>query len=68
MQVEAANLMVWKAATLFDKGEECGVEANAAKYLAAEAGYEACQTAMMTRWAAWAMRRNTMSSATCARC
>jgi acyl-CoA dehydrogenase len=48
MQVEAASLMVMKAATLFDKGEECGVEANSAKYLAAEAGYEACQTAMMS--------------------
>ena len=48
MQVEAANLMVFKAATLYDKGEECGVEANAAKYLAGEAGYNACQTAMMS--------------------
>ncbi|MET0588511.1 MAG: acyl-CoA dehydrogenase family protein [Novosphingobium sp.] len=48
MQVEAASLMVMKAATLFDKGEECGVEANSAKYLAAEAGYEACQTAVMS--------------------
>ncbi len=48
MQNEAASLMVFKAATLFDKGEECGVEANTAKYLAAEAGYEACQTAVMS--------------------
>jgi len=48
MQNEAAALMVFKAATLFDKGEECGVEANTAKYLAAEAGYEACQTAVMS--------------------
>ncbi len=48
MQVEAANLMVMKAATLFDKGAECGLEANSAKYLAAEAGFEACQTAMMS--------------------
>ena len=48
MQVEAASLMVFKAATLFDKGEECGVEANTAKFLAAEAGYEACQTAVMS--------------------
>ncbi len=47
-QVEAANLMVMKAATLFDRGQECGVEANAGKYLAAEAGFEACQTAMLT--------------------
>lgn len=48
MQLEAANLLVMKAATLFDKGEECGVEANAGKYLAAEAGFEACSTAMLT--------------------
>jgi acyl-CoA dehydrogenase len=48
MQVEAASLMVFKAATLFDKGEDCGIEANSAKYLAAEAGYEACQTAVMS--------------------
>ena len=48
MQVEAANLMVLKAAQLFDAGAECGVEANSAKYLAAEAGFEACQTAVMS--------------------
>lgn len=48
MQVEAASLMVFKAATLFDRGEECGVEANAAKYLAGEAGHEACQAAMLS--------------------
>jgi acyl-CoA dehydrogenase len=48
MQLEAASLMVFKAATLFDAGLECGVEANSAKYLAAEAGYEACQTAVMS--------------------
>ena len=47
-QVEAANLMVMKGANLFDKGQECGVEANAGKYLAAEAGFEACHTAMLT--------------------
>lgn len=47
-QVEAANLMVMKAATLFDKGQDCGIEANAGKYLAAEAGFEACHTAMLT--------------------
>ena len=47
-QLEAANLMVMKAASLFDRGEDCGVEANAGKYLAAEAGFEACHTAMLT--------------------
>jgi acyl-CoA dehydrogenase len=48
MNLEAANLMVMKAASLFDAGAECGVEANSAKFLAAEAGYDACQTAMMS--------------------
>src|SRR6195952_1002684 len=47
-QLEAANLMVMKAATLFDRGLDCGVEANAGKYLAAECGFEACHTAMLT--------------------
>lgn len=47
-QLEAANLMVLKAATLFDKGQDCGVEANAGKYLAAENAFEACHTAMLT--------------------
>lgn len=48
MQLEAASLMVFKAASMFDKGLDCGAEANAAKYLAAEAGFEACQTAVMS--------------------
>lgn len=47
-QLEAANLMVMKGANLFDKGKDCGVEANAGKYLAAEAGFEACHTAQLT--------------------
>lgn len=47
-QLEAANLMVMQAATKFDKGEDCGVEANAGKYLAAEFAFEACHTAMLT--------------------
>lgn len=47
-QLEAANLMVMKAASLFDAGHDCGVEANAAKYLAAETAFEACHTAMLT--------------------
>jgi acyl-CoA dehydrogenase len=48
MQVEAANLMMLKAATLYDQGKECGAEANAAKYLCAEAAFNACQTAVMS--------------------
>jgi acyl-CoA dehydrogenase len=47
-QLEAANLMVMKAATLFDQGRECGIEANAGKYLAGEFAFEACHTAMLT--------------------
>ena len=46
--LEAADAMVWKAATLYDAGEPCGAEANAAKYLAAEACFTACETAVMT--------------------
>lgn len=48
MQLEAADLMVFKAASQYDAGQPCGPAANAAKYLAAEAGYNACQTAVMT--------------------
>jgi acyl-CoA dehydrogenase len=48
MNLEAANLMVFKAATLYDNKQPCGIESNAAKYLAAEAGFEACETAILT--------------------
>jgi acyl-CoA dehydrogenase len=48
MQLEAASLMVFKAASLYDAGKPCGAEANAAKYLAAEAAFQSCQTAMAT--------------------
>ena len=48
MGLEAANLMVMKAAALYDAGKPCGAEANAAKYLAGEAGFDACQQAVMT--------------------
>jgi acyl-CoA dehydrogenase len=48
MELEAANLMVFKAAALHDAGQDCGAEANAAKYLGGEAGFNACETAVMT--------------------
>ena len=48
MELEAANLMVFKAANLYDSGQECGAEANACKYLAAEAGFNACEQAVLT--------------------
>lgn len=41
-------LMVTKTAILFKQGQDCGVEANTGKYLAAEAAFEACHTAMLT--------------------
>ena len=48
MELEAANLMVFHAASKYDRGLACGAEANAAKYLAGEAGFKACTTAVMT--------------------
>src|SRR5713226_5302188 len=48
MALEAAGLMVYKAASLYDAGKACGAEANAAKYLAGEACFDACQQAVMT--------------------
>jgi acyl-CoA dehydrogenase len=47
-ELEAADLMTFKAAWLYDTGRECGAEANAAKYLAGEAGFHACEQAVMT--------------------
>ena len=47
-ELEAANLMVFKAAALYDAGRDCGAEANAAKYLGGEAGFNACETAVLT--------------------
>ncbi|MBC53086.1 MAG: acyl-CoA dehydrogenase [Gammaproteobacteria bacterium] len=48
MELEAAWLMTCKAASLYDAGQPCGVEANAAKYLAAEAAFRACERAVLT--------------------
>jgi acyl-CoA dehydrogenase len=48
MELEAARLMMLNAAWRYDQGMECGAEANAAKYLAAEAGFRACETAVLT--------------------
>jgi acyl-CoA dehydrogenase len=46
--LEAAWLMVMNAAWLYDTGQPCGAAANGAKYLAGEAGFDACQQAVMT--------------------
>ena len=48
VNVEAANLMRFRAATLFDAGEPCGAEANMAKLLAADASWEAANVAIQT--------------------
>jgi acyl-CoA dehydrogenase len=48
MELEAADLMVWRAAALYDERKPCGAEANAAKYLAAEAAFTACDRAVRT--------------------
>lgn len=48
MDLEAAWLMTLKAAWKYDTDQPCGAEANAAKFLGAEAGFEACQAAVMT--------------------
>lgn len=47
-ELEAAHLMAFNAAAKYDAGQECGLEANAAKYLAAEATFKACTNAVMT--------------------
>ena len=46
--IEAADLMRWKAAGLYDQGASCGAEANMAKYLAAEASWEAANACLDT--------------------
>jgi len=48
MELEAAYLMVHKAAWLYDQGQPCAAEANSAKFLAAEACYRACENAVIT--------------------
>ena len=48
MDLEAANLMTFNAAAKYDAEQECGAEANAAKYLGGEAGFKACEQAILT--------------------
>ncbi|SFM21925.1 acyl-CoA dehydrogenase [Bradyrhizobium sp. NFR13] len=48
MELEAAWLMVLSAGWQYDQGLPCGPAANSAKYLAGEAGYHACEQAVMT--------------------
>ena len=48
INIEAADLMRWRAADLFDAGEPCGAESNMAKLLAADASFEAANVAVQT--------------------
>lgn len=48
MKLEAARLMLYHAAKMYDQGYTAGEYANAGKYLAAEAAFEACERAVLT--------------------
>ncbi len=48
VELEAGTLLYQRAAWLYDQGRTCGAEANAAKFLCAEAGFRACETAVLT--------------------
>jgi len=48
MEIEAANLMRYKAAALFDENKHCGAEANMAKHLCAKASWEAANACIQT--------------------
>ena len=65
-RIEAADLMRFKAASMFDRGESCGPESNMAKLLAAEASWEAA-TWPWTPTAATGSPRSTTSSASSGR-
>jgi acyl-CoA dehydrogenase len=47
-ELYAAELMTLRAAQLYDSGKPCGAEANAAKYLSADAAFHACDRAVRT--------------------
>ncbi|MNK49273.1 Acyl-CoA dehydrogenase fadE12 [compost metagenome] len=48
VELEAAELLYRRAAWMYDQGQPCGAEANAAKFFCAEAGFRACETAVLT--------------------
>ncbi len=48
VELEAAWLLVLRAAWAYDQGLACGADANAAKYFAAETAYQACERALLT--------------------
>lgn len=48
IELQGANLMRWKACGLFDSGQDCGAEANMAKYLAARVSWQAANVCLQT--------------------
>ena len=48
VELEAATLLYQRAAWLYDRGDPCAAEANAAKYFCAEAGFKSCESAVLT--------------------
>ncbi|WP_097461126.1 acyl-CoA dehydrogenase family protein [Mangrovitalea sediminis] len=48
IEIEAADLMRWRACELYDRGEDAGTSANMAKYLAAKASWEAANACLQT--------------------
>ena len=48
IEMAAANLMRWRACSLFDSNQACGAEANMAKYLAARVSWEAANVCLQT--------------------
>lgn len=48
IELQAAEALAYKAAAMYDRGEDCGADANASKYFAAEAGFNACEQAVLT--------------------
>lgn len=48
IHLQAAELLTWKAAALYDAGQPCGIEATSAKYLAAKVGFETATRAVRT--------------------
>jgi acyl-CoA dehydrogenase len=48
IELEAADLLTMRAAWMYDQGLPCGAEANAAKFFAGEAGFKACETAVLS--------------------
>ena len=48
IELEAATLLYQKAAWLYHHDKPCGAEANAAKFMAGEAGFRACKTSVLT--------------------